>query len=365
VNAECREEWEEPRGESSYRKQYQAGKQFYEKVFSKLNKFNYSTEQEKLDELYKAKQQFYDQRRVYNKQLAEQARADHLAQELVLAAKSLPSLHKPMNTSVIQEAEDGEAVLFLSDWHYGLETANLWNAYTTEIFIERLSKLVTDTKKYLRRHKPKTLHIAIMGDMINGVLRPSSMVEASELGCEQIMNVSEYLAETISDLAVEVPQVNVYSTYGNHARTVQKYVDSVHADNSEKLIPWWLQQRLKDVDNVKFMHSVHEFIYMNVCGKVLAAMHGDLDRFKEAASVVSAIFYKNFGVRPDYVVMGHVHHSSSFDELGIETMTISSMCGTDEYANSKRLYATPAQTLLFFNPLDGKECRYDIQLDTY
>lgn len=251
----------------------------------------------------------------------------------------------------------------MSDWHYGLEADNIWNRYNVEIFIERLHKLVSDTKKYLRRHKPKALHIALLGDMINGSLIPAAQIQAGELACEQLMNVSEYVAETIADLSVEVPEVNVYCAYGNHARTVQKYVDSIHADNSERLIPWWLKQRLKDVGNVKFMDSFYEFLNIEVCGKVIAAVHGDLDRYKEAASVMSATFHKYFGVRPDYVVMGHLHHNSSFDDMGIETMTVSSLCGTDSYANSKRLFSTPAQTLLFFNKNDGKECRYDIQLE--
>lgn len=92
INSEYREEWEEPRGESSYRKQYAAGRLFYDQVFSRMNRFNYNTEQEQLDEIYKAKKQFYDQRREYNKQLTEESRANHLAQELIHAAKQLPSL---------------------------------------------------------------------------------------------------------------------------------------------------------------------------------------------------------------------------------------------------------------------------------
>lgn len=361
VNNECREEWEDPRGESAYRKQYQAGKLFYDQVFKKLTQYDYSTEQEKLDEIFKAKKQFYDQRRVYNKQLTEDARAEHLTKELIKAANALPSLAKPEHGMISRVADDNSAVLCFSDWHYGQVSQNVWNVYDTEIFIERLSKLITKTKRYLQRHKPHTLHIVILGDIIEGSLRPLSQVEASELVCEQIMNVSEYIAQAVSDLAVEVPSVKVYSTYGNHARTVQNYVDSVHADNSERLISWWLEQRLKDVSNVTFMPNYHEFLRIDVEGQVIAATHGDLDKVRQLSTVSAAVFNKYFGVIPNYVVMGHVHHSSSFDDMGIETITVGSMCGTDSYANSKRLFATPAQTLMFFNAEEGLEARYDIK----
>ena len=46
-----------------------------------------------------------------------------------------------------------------------------------------------------------------------------------------------------------VNEVSVYSTYGNHARTVQKKEDSIHSDNMERIIPWWLSYRLKDNKN--------------------------------------------------------------------------------------------------------------------
>ena len=51
------------------------------------------------------------------------------------------------------------------------------------------------------------------------------------------------------------------------------------------------------------------------------------------------------------------------DLLDIESILIRSLCGTDEYANNKRLYSKPGQTLIVFNPEYGREATYHIPLD--
>lgn len=316
--------------------------------------------QQQLDEIYKAKRRLYDQRRVYNKALTFNARAEHIMEILIESANNLPNLKKPNYSRSPFPVGDSEAVLFLSDWHYGMTADNVWNTFNPDVFNVRVSKLVRDTVRYLNRHRPRTLHVVILGDMIEGTLRPTSQIEASELGADQIMKVSEILADIIAELSRHAPKTKVYSTYGNHARTVQKFVDSIHADNLERIIPWWLQQRLKDFDNVEFVDSIHEFIRIDIAGYVIAAVHGDMDSKKGLGPVSVAVFNKLFGRVPDYACMGHVHHNSGLDDLGVETITVGTLSGTDSYANSKRLYATPSQTLMFFNETDGRECRYDI-----
>ena len=92
----------------------------------------------------------------------------------------------------------------------------------------------------------------------------------------------KFLANFINALSVYVDEIDVYSTYGNHARTIQNKEDSIHADNMERIIPWWLKQRLKDNKRVNIVDSdYHEFIYFNVCGYDIVCTHGDLDKFKD------------------------------------------------------------------------------------
>ena len=361
INKEFREADEEYRTESAYRKVFTTAKQFYDNVFSKaFGEDEYLEELNKQkEEVYKAKRQLYDQRKEYNKILTSDARNEHLIGELIRAADKLPAMvHLDLRPKE-ESDEYNEALLFLSDWHVGLEADNIWNRFNQDILQSRISKLVYDSVRYLKRHKPKVLHIAIIGDMVHGVLHNPGRVASSELGVEQLMQASEIIADVVNELSEYVESVFVYSTYGNHARSVQNYKDSIHADNLERLIPWWMKQRLKGIKEIKFIDGIYEFLRIRVCGQEVGAVHGDLDNKKELANVMTAVFDRAFGIRPKYVAMGHIHHNEDFDEKGVRTIVVSSLCGTEEFANTKRFFSTPSQTLLFFN-MEGLECRYDI-----
>ena len=109
------------------------------------------TEQQ-LVELRKERQRLSDQRREYNKAVTASGRTEYLYERLEAAARALPktvgSLFSVDETSL--RIVDGvkptgtEAVLVLSDWHYGLVAKNIWNIYDTEVCKERVRGVVHD-----------------------------------------------------------------------------------------------------------------------------------------------------------------------------------------------------------------------------
>lgn len=112
------------------------------------------------------KKQFQDQRREYNKLLTSDARAEHLTEKLIEAADNLNSskLLNSNNESFV-EAKN-EAVLVLTDWHYGMVTNNIWNKYDVETCVERVNILFNKAIKYLRVNNINKLHIVLLGDFI-------------------------------------------------------------------------------------------------------------------------------------------------------------------------------------------------------
>lgn len=351
--------------ESKYRKDWASFQRIFNANADKLIGENRYLEEikEATDELYKIKKQVSDQRREYNKLLASDARAEHLTEKLIEAANGL-SLKDYSDIFVLKPySSNKEAVLCLSDWHYGQVTDNIWNSYNTEICEQRVVALVEKVASALLGHNVTTLHIALLGDFVNGAIHTGCRVAAEENTCEQLMHVSEILANCINTLSAFVKNVKVYSTYGNHARTIQNKNDSIHSDNMEKVIPWWLKQRLQDNNKVSVIDSdYYEFIYMQVCGKNILCSHGDLENFKKFGMTANALFTKKYGKTIDYTFSGDKHHLEAFEQFGIESTLVGSLCGTDEFANNKRLYSYPMQTLCIFTPEDGKQCTYNIKL---
>ena len=366
MNKTYREDETQYYDSSAYRKRYKNFSDAYEELFSKEN---FTDEQlidmkEKTKELFKAKKQYEDQRRECRKLWTTEARFDHLTEKLIDSVNRLCEKQPLEFSDYVFKHGEKEAILTFADWHYGMVTDNIWNKYNTDICKQRVKQLVEKTVQYLQLHNVKTLHIMLLGDAAHGAIHTSCRVASEENVCDQIMQVSEIIAEAVNELSSYVSNVNVYAAYGNHLRTIQNKNDSTHSDNMEKLIPWWLEQRLRNNSRVNIIKSdYYEFLYLNVCGYNIVGAHGDLEKFKQFGLIVNTLFTKKYGLTIDYTVSADKHHIEEFEQIDIESVLIRSLCGTDDYANNGRLYSNPGQTLMIFSPEEGRECTYNIKLD--
>lgn len=319
-------------------------------------------------ELKKEAQRVCDQRREYKKLLAEEGRREHLEVVLMEAASKLEETVGRVfpDASVVDylhDVEHGtEAILVFSDWHYGMTTDNVFNFYDIGTCVDRVQHVVHKTVERMLRHRCSKLHIVVLGDLVHGALHNSARVASEELTADQLMQASEVLAQAIEYLSQYVEQTLVYSTYGNHARTIQNKKDSIHRDNMERIVPWWLAQRLKCYENVVIVpDEENEFLFVDACGHQFCAAHGDLDSVKSSPRLLTTLFQKKYGMDIEYILLGDKHHRESFDEIGVCAMICGSLCGTDDYANSKRLYSQPEQLLLIVTEDDGVDAEYRLK----
>ena len=366
LNKQYRADELDYRDPSSYRKRYRNYLDAYEQIFSKEQFVDERIVDinSQMHELYKIKKQAQDQRRELRNLLTPEARFNNLIEAMVDSANRLCDERPLEFEDYVGEHGDTEAVLSLADWHYGMVTDNIWNKYDTNICRQRVTQLVVKTIRYLQRHKVKALHILLLGDAAHGALHTSCRVASEEDTCDQLMHVSEIIAQAVNDLSKYVSEVNVYATYGNHLRTVQNKDDNIHSDNMEKIIGWWLEQRLQKNDRVHIIKSdYYEFLFLNVCGYNIVGAHGDLEKFKQFGLTVNTLFTKKYGQTIDYTISADKHHIEEFETMGIESTLVRSLCGTDEYSNKNRLYSAPGQTLMIFSRSEGKECTYNIKLD--
>ena len=318
-------------------------------------------------ELQQERQRFFDQRREFNKLLSAEGRKEHIYESLANAANNLVDTVGVVFENTYFEPErsgDNEAVLVFSDWHYGMKTSNVFNEYNTEICKQRVQNTVGAAIQRIRLHGCRKLHIVVLGDLLHGAIHVGARVSAEELACDQLMQASEILAQAILKLSQYVEDTLVYVTYGNHARTVQNKHDSIHRDNMERIVPWWLTQRLQMYDSITIMpESENEFLFINACGHDICASHGDLDTVKCSPRLLTTIFQKKYGKDIEYILLGDKHHRESFNELGVTATVCGSLCGTDDYANDKRLYSHPEQLLLIVDPVYGVDAEYRLRCD--
>lgn len=319
----------------------------------------------KMIEIRKQTQKYYDQRREWNKILSVDARQEHLCESLIEAAENLNDSVGCLydyNGLGVGTTSDNEAVLVFSDWHLGLKTNNVFNKFNTEICKSRVQTVVDKAAERIRLHSCRKLHIVILGDLYHGAIHNSARVASEELVCDQLMQAAEILAQSVEYLSQFVEETEVYMTYGNHARTVQNKNDSIHRDNMERIVPWWLEQRLARYDNITIKPDEgNEFVFVTSCGHDICATHGDNDSVRSAPRLLATLLQKKCGRNIEYILLGDKHHRESFDELGVTALLCGSLCGTDDYANNKRLYSEPSQLLLITNPECGVDAEYRIK----
>lgn len=255
------------------------------------------------------------------------------------------------------QSGESEAVLLLSDWHRGQVSNNFFNKFNNEIFDKRVEKLMNKTREYCLLNNIKTIHILTLGDMINGGIHVQTRIESQENLIEQTIGVTEALSHLFNNLSQEF-NLELYFCRGNHDRVTPSKEEAMNGESFSDIIPWFLKERLKGNDRIHFNENIvdDEIITANVCGQRIIGVHGHKDNFNKAIDNL-ALFTKQI---PDYIVMGHFHHSREADLKGVEMIINPSLCGSDRYAVDERKFSKAGQKLLMLNKEDGRYATYFI-----
>ena len=351
VNKNFRESEDEYRCESAYRKPCSAAIAYFNDVFSKLDVDPNSIDEieKKLTELRKERFRLSDKKRELNALERKQARFDNLREMIETELKKI----EPFNFECICQYHhlDVEASLILSDWHYGIEIANIVNHYDTYIARQRIQKLITKVETYCRLNKVNTLNIEVIGDMCSGHINIGNRVEQEEDIIAQIIQVSELISDMIHTFAKTIPNVRVYCVYGNHSRAIADKRSSIMRENFERLIFEYIKLRCPQIQVIT--SGDDDFLPIEICGKRVVLCHGNNDNENNAVkNYVNILDYK-----PDEIHMGHYHNFGINNDNDCEIIVNGSLVGTDDYALGLRKATKPSQVLRIY---DEDTCTYNI-----
>lgn len=331
--------------ESRWRKLYQGYKNFFEPYIIKqsskgVNKHIIETYQKAQIEAQKEKYRMQDYRTAYNRIIREEARRETIRDIIKDTLVALPATYDPID---VPEDCENEIVLNITDWHVGAEFYGRLNSYNVDIFHERLDTLIAKAKQYILKNPTKKLHIASLGDMVSGELRVSNRVENQEHIVNQIKIAAEGISKLVSELAPMVEQVEFYYTMGNHGRTTgnKEIATGVTEENYERIIVWFLQERLRDFKNVNIIEDFDGIIEAEVNGYNFVFQHGDMGTKANISKLGNLL-----SSQVDYVCMGHTHNFHSEQMLNTRMLVTSSMMGADAYATRGRFGNQVAQTII-------------------
>lgn len=366
INKECREDEDEYRSSSAYRKPYQQAKRYYEAgVFSRFDEDDYT---EKLNnqkrELERAKVAFRDERNGWNKQNRIEARIEEKLDNLERELQQIGKSNFKATNKVKVDDGDNSLIVMLSDMHTGQTFNTPFGQYNTDILKDRLNQLLNKTIEIGERHKSVMVNVVLLGDQISGNIHNTIQVSNRENVIEQVKIAAEVISWFCVELAKVFPFVHVYECAGNHSRLVGNKELAIHDERLDNLITWIVKQMTSHINSIKIHDDEFSRIDSGISifelyGKEYVAVHGDFDNLnKTGVGNLSMML----GRIPYAIMNGHNHFPSNTDVNGVKIIQGGSMAGSgDDYTIEKRLSGKPNQTVLVCGE-EGIDCIYNIEL---
>lgn len=313
----------------------------------------------KIIELKKERQKMFDQRNALAKIIRERSRQEELNEIIVSAVHSgqLPELNYEFYPVVFS---DNDLLVSLNDLHYGANYSNYWGEYNSDICKEMLCEYLDRIIAVANTHQSENCIIWQNGDCISGSIHRSIQVTNKENVIQQVIGVSELIAEFIAELSRHFNKVMFVSVAGNHSRIEPNKENALVEERLDDLIEWYLGARLQNFENVciGMGEKIDPTMYLiNVRGKNYVGVHGDFDG---SATKIQSL--QTMVGQPVYAVLsGHMHHNRIDEVQGVKTVMAGSFLGMDDYCVQKRIYGKPQQMICVCDNT-GIRCSYDVNL---
>lgn len=312
---------------------------------------------EKMALLYKQQVKTRDKLREYRKHLRDEARIENLYDVFIETAE-IVSISKPMVIDKIPDksGKDRVAVLQVSDLHFSEIVNNFLNTYNHDVFNERMKKMTEDVIAYCELMNVEVLNVLNQGDLMNGNIHVTTRVASEEDIVFQTQYVSEKLTEMLVEFGKHVPVVNFHSVVDNHSRVNKNKKEHIEKESFARFIPWYVEARLKDVENVHVVHNKingfdeYEIGVFDIYDEKAIFVHGHLDSVKTMVADLAMMVR----VFPIAVFTGHLHRNYEDEINDIDLIMNPSGIGSGEYSKNIRKTSKPRQKMTFFEQNDGK-----------
>lgn len=285
---------------------------------------------------------------------------------------------------------DRELIGVFSDMHYGLtidkEEVNDKNSYGWTEACRRTAYMIQEIASYKMEHRKNTkkLHMAYLGDLINGVIHNLSGTD-NDLLVHQECGLFHIVYHSLTYLLNFFEEIEVYALPGNHDRRFHREnggrVSSQKFDSHINTIFFALSATFKD--RIKFNIPKSQNVMIDTIGGRICCAHGDTN-FSALKNPGSSINTKTLTHQiesfnqgelrtgnPDIkaVIFGHVHQELQSRTMnGIDVLVNCCLSGLDPFAASLTINSSlPSQTIIEssknFAMGDTRRVRFNTKID--
>lgn len=297
----------------------------------------------------------------YNAIQRAEARNDLFNEQIIKAIERLEPIKGTRPKLDVEPCDKHRtALLAISDLHAGSTFTvkgiynEIVNEYSYDIMCARLwsiiDKIEADDIVF------DDLTVAICGDLVEGILRESSLTKLREPVTDTVIRLAEFLSEWIYQLSIRLEKkVNVVIIGGNHD-TVRSLTSRpmFEGENLTKIVVEFIKLRLQDLDWIT-VDDYQDVAIKNIQGVNVMFQHGEDKDLKTTMDYFSNLY----NIDVDEIVAGHLHRGESktvgITELGDRQLTrVGSIVGTDSYAKQIRASARPSCYIALYEEDNGK-----------
>ena len=301
-----------------------------------------------LNDIEKQRMRISDERTSYNKMIRSQARSDTIIdifqREINRYSSQPPELCK---THASSNGGSKAILAMVSDVHYGLAFDSFGGRYDSSIARDRIMYYANQIVE--KGKECNDCYVALMGDLVSGIIHQTIRLENKENIIQQIIGVSELISDFLWVLAANFENVYVNSVDGNHSRLDPNLENVLRSEKLDSLVPWYCKTKLQNIKNVIFVDTNIDTSvgFFSIYGKNVISVHGDLEKDLKTSTLN---IEKRLGQHIDVVLAAHLHVAEFMHE---DTVYVRNgcVCGSgDDYTTKKRLFSPPCQVCMICSP---------------
>jgi predicted phosphodiesterase len=260
---------------------------------------------------------------------------------------------------------DKEAVLLISDWHYGevvipnaLNFMNVYDVATADERIEQIFKMHSD---YLIENQINKTTIVGLGDQISGSIH-DELSQSNEIkDTEAVIRVGDIIIKELINLSQIQEKVKFINIVGNHSRLTKekRFKDKVET-SLEYILGHYIKSAIdtlkehnSNFNNIEVEVPNSFFIVEEVAGLKLLLMHGDISlrgvkglrTMKNVNTMANEL--KDFEMDFDVACVGHYHNFNVLSLNKRKLICNASLVGVNEYAAGLGVFSNEISQTLF------------------
>jgi hypothetical protein len=268
------------------------------------------------------------------------------------------------------ETNDGKkaGVLGFGDEHFGKEFVSQNNEYNEKIYLERMSQLIADTVKVIKKEQLDELTVLNGADSVEGMALRVSQLTALQYGfIDQVIKYARYKVEWLKELSkyVKIRYIHIPSANHTELRLHNTGRSEMPKEDVERIIAVYIHDMLKDNERIDVPLYDEGVVDFEVLNYSIVAAHGHQIKSKKNAIRDLSMLKRKFF---DFMYLSHFHHGNTLTvgeglTHNIEVIQLPSIMGSDEYSDGFMAGAKSGASLDIYEEGKGRSISYNFILN--